>query len=265
VHTLIATVPTAANAGYYADIVAEKAVLRRLIEAGARVVQYGYAGAHGADVDEVVDRAQAEIYDVIERRTAEDYVVLEDLLQPTMDEIDAIASNGGLSRGVPTGFTELDHVTNALHPGQIIIVAARPGVGKSTLALDFLRSCSIRHRMASVIFSLEMSKSEIVMRLLAAEARIKLAAMRSGRMSSPVSSRGRFEVDEALECLVLVGVVGGVVLPAVPDDVEPGAGEDADGVGVVVPPRGWLGGCRRRSRRRRRGVVCLRPNGIRRV
>src|SRR6185503_6335644 len=115
------------------------------------------------------------IYDVIERRTAEDYVVLEDLLQPTMDEIDAIASNGGLSRGVPTGFTELDHVTNALHPGQIIIVAARPGVGKSTLALDFLRSCSIRHRMASVIFSLEMSKSEIVMRLLAAEARIKLA------------------------------------------------------------------------------------------
>jgi replicative DNA helicase len=182
-HTLISTVPTAANAGYYAGIVAEKALLRRLVEAGTRVVQYGYAGAEGADVAEVVDRAQAEIYDVAERRLSEDFVPLEDLLQPTMDEIDAIASNGGLSRGVPTGFTELDEVTNGLHPGQMIIVAARPGVGKSTLGLDLMRSCSIKHRMASVIFSLEMSKSEIVMRLLSAEAKIKLADMRSGRMN----------------------------------------------------------------------------------
>lgn len=175
--------PTAANASYYATIVAEKALLRRLVEAGTRVVQYGYAGAEGADVAEVVDRAQAEIYEVAERRTSEDFVPLEDLLQPTMDEIDAIASNGGVARGVPTGFTELDEVTNGLHAGQMIIVAARPGVGKSTLGLDFLRSCSIKHRMASVIFSLEMSKSEIVMRLLSAEAKIKLADMRSGRMS----------------------------------------------------------------------------------
>jgi replicative DNA helicase len=327
-HTLISMVPTAANAGYYAEIVAEKALLRRLVEAGTRVVQYGYAGAEGADVAEVVDRAQAEIYDVTDRRLSEDFVPLEDLLQPTMDEIDAIASNGGLARGVPTGFTELDEVTNGLHPGQMIIVAARPGVGKalalntplptphgwtkmgdvavgdqllgadgrptrvvaatdvmlgrpcyevefsdgtvivadadhqwptgygvrttgllragldsiaaagsnvrygersgattlmapvlqvdavrpvrsvpvrcvqvdnpahlylagrgmvpthnSTLGLDFMRSCSIKHRMASVIFSLEMSKSEIVMRLLSAEAKIKLSDMRSGRMS----------------------------------------------------------------------------------
>ncbi|OLT85759.1 replicative DNA helicase [Mycobacterium syngnathidarum] len=320
-HTLISTVPTAANAGFYAGIVAEKALLRRLVEAGTRVVQYGYAGADGADVTDVVDRAQAEIYDVTERRASEDFVALEDLLQPTMDEIDAIASQGGLSRGVPTGFTEFDEVTNGLHPGQMIIIAARPGVGKalaldtplptpngwttmgdvavgdhligadgeptrvvaatevmlgrpcfevefsdgtvivadaqhqwptgdgirttaqlrpglhtitaptsgggaavlapvcqvttvrrlpsvpvrcvevdnaahlylagpamvpthnSTLGLDFMRSCSIKHQMASVIFSLEMSKSEIVMRLLSAEAKIKLADMRSGRMS----------------------------------------------------------------------------------
>ncbi len=124
-HTLISTVPTAANAGYYAGIVAEKALLRRLVEAGTRVVQYGYAGAEGADVNEIVDRAQAEIYDVTERRTSEDFVALETLLQPTMDEIDAIASSGGISRGVPTGFTELDEVTNGLHPGQMIIVAAQ--------------------------------------------------------------------------------------------------------------------------------------------
>lgn len=182
-HTLISTVPTAANAGFYAGIVAEKALLRRLVEAGTRVVQYGYAGAEGADVTEIVDRAQAEIYDVTEGRTSEDFVPLEQLLQPTMDEIDAIASQGGLARGVPTGFVELDEVTNGLHPGQMIVIAARPGMGKSTLGLDFLRSCSIKHRMSSVIFSLEMSKSEIVMRLLSAEAKIKLADMRAGRMS----------------------------------------------------------------------------------
>ena len=91
-HTLISTVPTAANAGYYAEIVAEKAILRRLVEAGTRIVQFGYSGADGQDVAEVVDRAQAEVYEVTERRTAEDYVPLEELLQPTMDEIDAIAS-----------------------------------------------------------------------------------------------------------------------------------------------------------------------------
>ncbi|MFT7835259.1 replicative DNA helicase [Saccharothrix sp. BKS2] len=134
-HTLIATVPTAANASYYAEIVAEKAVLRRLVEAGTRIVQLGYNGAEGADVDEVVDRAQAAIYEVTERRTTEDYAALEDLLQPTMDEIDAIASRGGASLGIPTGFADLDELTNGLHPGQMIIVAARPGVGKA-LALD---------------------------------------------------------------------------------------------------------------------------------
>jgi replicative DNA helicase len=134
-HTLIATVPTAANAGYYAEIVAEKAVLRRLVEAGTRIVQLGYHGAEGADVDEVVDRAQAAIYDVTERSTSEDYVPLEELLQPTMDEIDAIASRGGMSLGVPTGFVDLDACTNGLHPGQMVVVAARPGLGKA-LALD---------------------------------------------------------------------------------------------------------------------------------
>ena len=134
-HTLIATVPTAANAAYYAEIVAEKAILRRLVQAGTRIVQLGYHGADGAEVNDVVDRAQAAIYEVTERSTSEDYVALEELLQPTMDELDAIASRGGVALGVPTGFTDLDAATNGLHPGQMIVVAARPGLGKA-LALD---------------------------------------------------------------------------------------------------------------------------------
>ena len=134
-HTLIATVPTAANAAYYAEIVAEKATLRRLVEAGTRIVQLGYHGVEGGEVNDIVDRAQAAIYEVTERSTSEDYVALEELLQPTMDEIDAIASRGGVSLGVPTGFVDLDAATNGLHPGQMIVVAARPGLGKA-LALD---------------------------------------------------------------------------------------------------------------------------------
>ncbi|MEU7528040.1 replicative DNA helicase [Saccharothrix sp. NPDC042600] len=203
-HTLIATVPTAANASYYAEIVAEKAVLRRLVEAGTRIVQLGYNGAEGADVDEVVDRAQAAIYEVTERRTTEDYVALEELLQPTMDEIDAIASRGGSSLGIPTGFADLDELTNGLHPGQMIIVAARPGVGKSTLGLDFARSASVKHGLTSAFFSLEMSKTEIVMRMLSAEARIRLGDMRGGRMSDDDWTRLARRMSEISEAPLFI-------------------------------------------------------------
>lgn len=182
-HTLISSVPTAANARYYAEIVAEKAVLRRLVDAGTRVVQLGYEGTEGAEVDVVVDMAQQEVFAIAQRNVTEDYVILADILQPTMDELDELSTHGGLARGIPTGFIDLDNLTNGLHGGQMIIVAARPGVGKSTLALDFMRSCSIKHNKASVIFSLEMSKSEIVMRLLSAETEIRLSDMRAGRMS----------------------------------------------------------------------------------
>jgi replicative DNA helicase len=183
-HTLIQSTPTAANAGYYAAIVAEQAVLRRLVEAGTRVVQLGYGAAGGrGDVDDIVDRAQQEIYDVTEKRMSEDYSRLEDILQPTMDELDAIASRGGVSRGVPTGIRDLDELTNGLQAGQMIVIAARPGVGKSTLGLDIARSASVKNHLPAAIFSLEMSKHEITMRLLSAEAKVPLHHMRAGSLS----------------------------------------------------------------------------------
>ncbi len=187
-HTLVNTVPTAANAGYYAQIVAERATLRRLVTAGTRIVQMGYDTASGSanivgSVDDVVDRAQAEIYDVTERRTSEDYVHIESLLQSTLDEIDKISSTGGVGTGIPTGFHQLDEITNGLHPGQMITVAGRPGSGKSTLALDIARSAAVKNGKATVIFSLEMGKLEIMMRLFSAEAGVALQNMRSGHMS----------------------------------------------------------------------------------
>ncbi len=132
-HTLLASVPIAANAGWYAEIVREKAVLRRLVDASVRIGQMSYAGE--GDVDMIVDRAQAEVYAVTDRRAAEDFKPLSDLMQPTLDEMEAIESRGAGLSGVPTGFADLDDLTNGLHPGQLVIVAARPGIGKA-LALD---------------------------------------------------------------------------------------------------------------------------------
>ncbi|MER5332655.1 replicative DNA helicase [Micromonospora sp. NPDC002717] len=136
-HTLIASVPTAANAAYYARIVSERAVLRRLVEAGTKIVQLGYGTGQGGsrDVDDIVDLAQQAVYDVTERRVSEDFAVLADMLQPTLDEIEAVGAQGGVMTGVPTGFTDLDRLLNGLHAGQLIIVAGRPGLGKA-LALD---------------------------------------------------------------------------------------------------------------------------------
>jgi replicative DNA helicase len=180
-HTLISMVPTAANAGYYARIVRERAVLRRLVEAGTRIVQLGYA-TDGGDVEEIVNNAQAEVYAVSDRRTTGDYHRLGEVVAGTLGEIESAGHRGEGMVGVPTGFADLDRLTNGLHPGQMIVIAARPAIGKSTLALDFARAASIKHQQASVVFSLEMSRSEITMRLLSAEARVPLQKMRNGSM-----------------------------------------------------------------------------------
>ncbi|HMM96390.1 MAG: replicative DNA helicase [Micrococcales bacterium] len=178
-HQLIQSVPTAANAGYYAEIVHERAVLRRLVEAGTRIVQMGYAQGEG-DIDDIVNRAQAEVYSVAEKRGGEDYHALGELLNETMEEIEAASGRTDDLIGVPTGFIELDELTHGLHPGQMIVVAARPAVGKSTLGIDIVRAAAIKHGMAAAVFSLEMSRTEITMRILSAEATIQLQDLRRG-------------------------------------------------------------------------------------
>jgi replicative DNA helicase len=181
-HQLIQSVPTAANAGYYAEIVHERAVLRRLVEAGTRIVQMGYGQGEG-DIDEIVNRAQAEVYSVAEKRGGEDYHALGELLNETMEEIEAAAGRTDEFIGVPTGFIELDELTNGLHAGQMIVIAARPAVGKSTLGIDIARAAAIKHNLATAVFSLEMSRTEITMRILSAEATIQLQDLRKGLKS----------------------------------------------------------------------------------
>jgi len=127
-HTLSANVPIAANAGYYAAIVREKAILRRLVEAGTRIAAMGYSGE--GEINDVVDNAQAEVYKVTDRRATEDYAPLSDIMSGVLDEIEMIGNREAGLYGVPTGFADLDDLTNGLHSGQMIIVAARPAMGK---------------------------------------------------------------------------------------------------------------------------------------
>lgn len=181
-HTLIASVPTAANAQYYAEIVKEHAIMRRLIEAGTKIAQLGYANE--TEVDALVDQAQAEIYAVTDGNAKEDYVSFSEALEATMHEIDANSNRPDGVYGVPTDFLELDELTGGLHGGQMIVIAARPGVGKSTLALDIARSAAIHHHMATVFFSLEMSRTELAMRILSAEGKISMGRLKKGDLDT---------------------------------------------------------------------------------
>jgi replicative DNA helicase len=183
-HTLIAAVPTAANAPYYARIVADQARLRHLVEAGTRIAQMGYDAnaGRGGTVDELVDRAQQDLFDLT-RQTGDSLEALEQLLQAALDQVEAAGSADGPITGISTGFIDLDKLLNGLHPGQLIVVAGRPGTGKSTVAMDFARAASVRHHLPSAIFSLEMSKIEVVTRMLAAESAVPLHVLRSGRLT----------------------------------------------------------------------------------
>ncbi len=181
-HTLMSCVPTAASAAYYAKIVADRATRRRVIEAGTRVVQLGYT--LDREVDDVVNLAQAATYEIGEqRRGSNPWMQFRDLMQPTLDEIEAISRLDGVMRGIPTGFADLDRLLNGLQAGQLVVVAGRPGSGKSTAAADVARCAAIKHNLPTAFFSLEMSSVELMMRFLSAESRVPLNALRSGQLT----------------------------------------------------------------------------------
>ncbi|MFF0626740.1 replicative DNA helicase [Streptomyces sp. NPDC004296] len=180
-HTLVQAVPTAANAAYYAEIVADRARLRRICEAGTRITQLAY-GAEG-EAAEIADAAQAELYAAVEVRREDEPKAPADTLETTFDELDRIARRKGAITGLSTGFTDLDALLQGLHPGQLVVVAGRPGLGKSTLAMDFARACAINAGQTALFFSLEMGRDEINMRLLSAESRVGLHRMRAGTLT----------------------------------------------------------------------------------
>ena len=180
-HSLTSFVPTAANASYYGKIVADKAILRRLIEAGTRIAQSGYESQ--GEVEDLVNQAQSEIFQVATQSTKEDYVGLSESIDVAIRDIEMAQNRGGELTGISTGFSNLDSYTHGIHPGQLVIVAARPSVGKSTFALDMARNAAIKQNKPTIFFSLEMGRSEIAMRMLSAQSGIYLQSMRKGTLS----------------------------------------------------------------------------------
>jgi replicative DNA helicase len=168
-HQLMGCVPTGANATYYAVIVREHSTRRRIIEAGTRIAQMGWETDDGSDLPAIVDRVQAEAFGLADTGMANEDPANVEVFDGMLGEIEH-----GVEHGVPTGFTDLDQLTRGLHPDQLIIIAARPAIGKSTLALDLVRSISIKHRHAAAFFSLEMNRTELIRRATSAEGRINL-------------------------------------------------------------------------------------------
>lgn len=198
-HSLVADVPSTANIAHYARKVAERAVQRRLIEIGARIAQLGYQPLGvGRTVADLADLAQHAVAEIVPQRGDGDWSALGELLQVTLDDIESAASRSEMV-GVPTGFTDLDRLMNGLQPGQLIVIAARPGLGKSTFGADICRAAAIKHAIPSAFFSLEMSKVELVTRILSAEARVPLHVLRSGHLSDDDWARLAKKVGDVAE------------------------------------------------------------------
>lgn len=175
-HSLVASVPTAANAMYYAQIVHQRAILRHVIAAGTKIAQLGYS-AEGGQAEDVVNLAQAEVYEMSAGKVRQDYAPIQSVVSDALEYM-TMVQEGQIERGVPTGFRDIDDVTQGLQPGQMIVVAGRPAMGKSTLGIDFARAASLHHKMPVVVFSLEMSKVEIAQRIISAETNVPLEALR---------------------------------------------------------------------------------------
>ncbi|SNQ47056.1 Replicative DNA helicase [Frankia canadensis] len=187
-HTLIAAVPTAANGGYYARIVAEKAVFRRLLEAGGRIAQIGQTAAGAAtDAQELADQTLHAALNGPD--TGNGPVLLGADSAAFLDELEALQRGDVTPAGVLTGFSDLDEVTRGFQPGQLVIIAARPSVGKTTLALDVARAAAIKARRPTLFVSLEMTDKELRQKIRAAEARISLRNIQTGQLTEDDWSR----------------------------------------------------------------------------
>lgn len=180
IHTLVSGVPTAGSATYYAKIVEELALLRRLIDASQTISDLAFNVPE--DVAEAVDEAENLIYQVSRRRITEDFRELKGLLTENMEMVEKLYERGSLITGTASGFTELDNITAGFQPSNLIIVAARPSMGKSSWAVTVAQNIAVAQKQPVVIFSLEMSKMELVQRLLCAEARVDSNRLRRGAL-----------------------------------------------------------------------------------
>ena len=180
---LLDAVPTSANIDYHARIVRDKALLRRLISAASDIIRDAYEQGERA-VEEVLDQAEQKVFRVAESHNREGFVWIKEILWPTFEHIERLQESAGGITGVPTGFKDLDRMTTGLQKGDLIIVAGRPAMGKTSWVLNVAQTAAIEHDTTVAIFSLEMSKEQLVQRLLCAEGRVDAQKLRQGRMSA---------------------------------------------------------------------------------
>jgi replicative DNA helicase len=193
-----AQVPTPANAVYYARIVTDRALKRRLIEAGSTLTKLGFdLEKSGADA---VDEAEAHVFDLANKQRKGEFVPMRDLLSEAFDLIEKLHESDSTITGLETGFTDLDQLTSGLQPGQLIILAARPAMGKSTLVTNMITNVAAGQRKPAAIFSLEMGQMEIVQRMLSAEAKLDSDRLRTGKLRHddwPKLSKAMGKLSEA--------------------------------------------------------------------
>ncbi|KXG74140.1 Replicative DNA helicase [Fervidicola ferrireducens] len=178
--TLTEVVPTPANIAQYCKIVEEKALLRRLLEATSKILSMAYEARE--DVEELLDEAERMIFGIIHKRRVDNFHHIKDVLLATFERIEQLYNSKGGITGVPTGFPDLDAMTSGLQPSDLILVAARPSMGKTAFALNIAQNAAIRHRIPVAIFSLEMSKEQLVQRMLCAESNVDSHKLRTGRL-----------------------------------------------------------------------------------
>jgi len=175
-------VPTAANIDYYAQIVEEKSMLRRLIRAATNIVTDGYAAAD--DVGDLLSDAEKRILEISQRRSSTGFVAIRDVLMEVFDKVEFLYNNKGGTTGVKSGFHDLDKMTSGFQRSDLIIVAARPSVGKTAFALNIAQNVGVREKETVAIFSLEMGAAQLVQRMICAEANVDAGRMRTGFLES---------------------------------------------------------------------------------
>lgn len=180
---LIREVPTSANVKDYARIVYEKATLRRLIRASEETANIAYA--QNTEIEAVLNDAEKRVFDITQKRGMSDYVPISKVVSDALDRIEAASKTKGNVTGIATGFTDLDYSTSGLQPSDLILIAARPSMGKTALALNIAQYMAFHQDETVAIFSLEMSKEQLVNRLFAMEARVDAQKLRSGNLTEP--------------------------------------------------------------------------------
>ena len=211
VHELAALVPATGNAGHYARIVREMATLRGLIRAGSEIARLGMDRA-GEEATELVDRAEQIVFELSQSRVAGDFSHIEELLKESFERITALYESGSDITGVPSGFRDLDKLTSGFQPGNLIILAARPSMGKSGLGLCMAANLAVRQETPVALFTLEMSKSEVTQRLMCSEAKVESQRLRSGNLAPDDWPRLTAACDRLSKAPVWVDDTGSITM-----------------------------------------------------